>query len=390
MEEVHEPWKPGELIRNLGKPILLTSVQLSGVTAQAARQGEQVQVWTRLMMTSDEKHFHRIAQGLVAALEFCLKQDAKTAALRRATTILLVIRHDESAELWVDTAASSIQVMMKRDMQAGSVVFENDVGDVTGMDFPLVEIGESDKVVCLFREGWRFGLYFDFNPNQKFDRERMSRSLGTLHRVMRYRHLYDVFSEEQLLDRVVKSGWFPFVEILSEFKEISDLCASGFELDDAERKILEAFNSERLERMFSRWMTRPHFKQKEALLRSALNTYLAGEPIATIKIALTEIEGLLSAAYRAEHGKGAKIKKLLDFAVSSAEKRAGEPNTLLFPTGFGGYLKTYTFADFDPEGANGAAGSRHAVGHGAAVADTYTQVRALQALLTIDQIAFCT
>jgi hypothetical protein len=38
----------------------------------------------------------------------------------------------------------------------------------------------------------------------------------------------------------------------------------------------------------------------------------------------------------------------------------------------------------------GQAGSRHAVGHGAAAADSYTDARALQALLTIDQLAFYT
>jgi hypothetical protein len=390
MRKKHKPWKPGELVRNIGEPILLSSVKLSGVAASAARGGEDVQIWTRLIMTSDDKHFHRIAEGLVAALEFCLSQEGKSAALRRASTVLLVIRHDESAELWVDTAASSIHAMMKREMQAGSVVFENDVGDVTGMDFPLVQIGQKDKILCLFREGWRFGLFFDFNPDEQFDRERMSRSLGRMHRVMRYRHLYDVFSDEQLLTRVIASGWFPFIEILSEFKEIADMCGAGFELDAVEAKLLEAFDAERLEKMYARWLTRPHFKQKEALLRSALNTYLTGEHIATIKIALTEIEGLLSAAYRATHGKGAKIKKLLEFAVASAEQKAGSSDTLLFPSGFGQYLKSYTFADFDPEGAPGGAGSRHAVGHGVASSETYTKIRALQALLTVDQLAFYT
>jgi hypothetical protein len=390
MKVKQKPWKPGELVRNIGEPILLSSVQLSGVTASAARSGEEVQIWTRLMMTSDDKHFHRIAEGLVAAIEFCLSQDGKAAALRRASTILLVIRPDETAELWVDTAASSIQAMMKREMQAGSVVFENDIGDVTGMDFPLVKIGQKDKVLCLFREGWRFGLFFDFNANREFDRERMSRSIGTMCRVMRYRHLYDVFSDEQILTRVIESGWFPFVEILSEFNVIADMCAAGFELDATEAELLERFDSLRLERMFSRWLARPHFKQKEALLRSALNTYQADEYIATIKISLTEIEGLLSAAYREVHGKGARIKKLLEFAIASAEERAGSPNTLLFPSGFGQYLKRYTFADFDPKGVPGIAGSRHAVGHGAASSETYTKIRALQALLTLDQLAFYT
>jgi hypothetical protein len=105
---------------------------------------------------------------------------------------------------------------------------------------------------------------------------------------------------------------------------------------------------------------------------------------------LTEIEGILGNAYRKVHGRGAKITTLLEFAVASAEAKAGQPNTLLFPAAFADYLKSYTFANFDPAASPGSAGSRHAVGHGAAAAETYTMTRALQALLTLDQLAFYT
>lgn len=109
-----------------------------------------------------------------------------------------------------------------------------------------------------------------------------------------------------------------------------------------------------------------------------------------LKIALTEIEGILGDAYRKVHGKGAKIKKLLEFAAASAKGKAGQPDTLLFPAAFAHYLKSHTFAAFDPAARTGNASSRHAVGHGAAAAETYTMERALQALLPLDQLAFYT
>jgi hypothetical protein len=62
----------------------------------------------------------------------------------------------------------------------------------------------------------------------------------------------------------------------------------------------------------------------------------------------------------------------------------------LFPAAFGRYLETHTFANFDPASKKGSAGSRHAVGHGAAAQDSYTMTRALQAILTLDQLAFYT
>ena len=84
------------------------------------------------------------------------------------------------------------------------------------------------------------------------------------------------------------------------------------------------------------------------------------------------------------------LRELLAFAQASPEQRAGGPDTLLFPAAFGRYLAAHTFANFDPVAGTGTAGSRHAVGHGAAAQDSYTMTRALQAILTLDQLAFYT
>ncbi|MBL7205716.1 MAG: hypothetical protein ISS63_15530 [Desulfobacteraceae bacterium] len=147
----------------------------------------------------------------------------------------------------------------------------------------------------------------------------------------------------------------------------------------------------RTERILERWIAKPHFAAKTDLLKAAMTAFRNQEPIAAIKILLTEIEGVLNEAHRVTHdGKGAKLKDLLVFAEASAERKAGGTDTLLFPKAFSRYLREYTFANFDPSAQTGAAGSRHAVGHGAASQESYTMPRALQAILTLDQLAFYT
>ncbi|NOJ50249.1 hypothetical protein [Bradyrhizobium archetypum] len=59
-------------------------------------------------------------------------------------------------------------------------------------------------------------------------------------------------------------------------------------------------------------------------MRSALKSFAEDDAVPVLN-ALTEIEGFLSDAYRNVHGKGARIKKLLEFAVASAEAKAGHP-----------------------------------------------------------------
>lgn len=305
--------------------------------------------------------------------------------------MLLVIHPGGTGELWADTAAVSLQIMAKREVTAGKPLFESDIADVTGMAFPFVPIAKDDGVVCLFREGWRFGLFFDFNPKKDFSVPDMQRDLGTLYRRLKYRDLYDALEDPVVYPRLVAAGWFPFVEILGiEFRGLATASEAGFDLAEQEAKIVAGFDAERVERMFRRWMARPHFAGKEVLLRSAQKAFTTGDAVAVLKIALTEIEGILGDAYRKVHGKSAKINTLLNFAVASAESKAGRPDTLLLATAFAEYLKAHTFANFDPTANTGHAGSRHAVGHGAASPESYTMVRALQALLTLDQVAFYT
>ena len=380
-------------VGNIGDPIRFTNVEpLCGFAAEPSRGGQTVKVWTRLALTSDDQLFHRLTENFASVVNHMAQQAGISVRLNHADTVLLVIKADNTAELWLDTAAVSLRCVVKRNIAAGEILFEHDIADVNGMSFPCVNIEATDRVLCIFREAWRFAFAFDFNPDGKLDVDRFTRTLGTLYRELRYRHLYEALSDPDLFDRLLASGWFPFAEIItSEFKELLHNYEASFELKEVEDAILAKFDAARLQRILDRWIAKPHFAAKGALLKSAIDAYNRNDPVAVIKILLTEIEGVLNDAHRAAHGgQGAKLKELLKFAVESAERKAGQPDTLLFPAAFAQYLAAHTFANFDPVAQTGTADSRHAVGHGAAAQESYTMPRALQAILTLDQLAFYT
>lgn len=385
---------PFGTVANLGEPLRFTQVEsLVGFAAEAPQKGQAtVKVYTRLAITSDQPVFHRLVQSLGDVIFQMAQRAGAGVRINRADTVLLVIRADNTAELWLDTAAVTVKCLLKRGMVAGGVVFEQDVADVIGMGFPCVNFEPTDKVICLFRQDWRFGLAFDFNPHGNLDIEAFESDLGTLYRELRYTHLYQAISDQELLDELIESGWFPFAEIITaEFKDILRHCENGFDLVEVEGKVIAGFGEERLQRIFERWVAKPHFARKEALLKEAFDAFIQKKPVAVIKILLTEIEGILNDAYRAAHeGRCAKLRDLLEFVQASAEQRTGGANTLLFPAAFGSYLTAHTFANFNPLLQTGTAASRHAVGHGAAAQETYTMARALQAILTLDQLAFYT
>ncbi len=379
------------IVGNLDDPIKLAGVRIDGFAAEAAQPDSTVKVWIRLALTSDEPVFHRLVGKIGELITHHAQIAGKLINLNSSNSVLLVIRPDNSADLWIDTAAVMLRVLAKREMQPGALVFEQDVGDVTAMAFPCVDIGSKDRVLYLFRQDWRFGLFFDFNPDGDLSLEETQQSLGTLYRRLKYCYLYDRLADNAFFSRLIHAGWFPFVEIVGrEFEILANPCEARFDLAEAEEQLLRKFDHERLDRMFRRWMAKPHFTPKERILRSALDAYMRQDSVAVLKIILTEIEGILSEAYRAVNGKGAKLKELLEFAAQSAEQKAGVPDSLLFPAAFGKYLGDYTFANFDPTRGITTSSSRHAVGHGAADVGSYTMPRALQALLTLDQLAFYT
>lgn len=380
-------------VRNIGEPLRFSDVEpLAGFSAEAAKGGQQVKIWTRLALTSDDPLFHRLVENFANVIHHMAQQKGIGVNLRRADTVLLILKPDASAELWLDTAAVSLRCAVKRAVAAGTLIFEHDIADITGMTFPCVTFGEGDKVLCLFRQDWRFGFAFDMNPDGKLDTEKFATTLGTLYRDMRYKHLYDALGTPEVFDRLLAAGWFPFVEIITtEFSNLLHHCEAGFDVAEIEDGVIAKFDDARMQRILDRWSAKPHFATKADLLTAAIAAFRNKEPVAVIKILLTEIEGVLNDAHRATHGgQGAKLKDLLAFVEASAEHKAGGSDTLLFPRAFGRYLREHTFANFDPIAQTGTAGSRHAVGHGAASQDSYTMSRALQAILTLDQLAFYT
>jgi hypothetical protein len=387
--ENSKPELPGIIISNLADPIKLTEIEINGIAAEAVLPSSMVKVWTRLTLTSDDPAFHRVVSNLELVIAHYAKLSGFLVNLNHSNSVLLVIHADNSADLWIDSAAVCIKALAKRDMHAGALVFADDIADVTALAFPCVEIASKDRIIYLFRQNWRFGLFFDFNPDGSLSVEDTQKTLGTLFRRLRYHHLYDRVRDQAFIGRLIRTGWFPFAEIIgSDFEILANPCEAGFELGDAEDNLLRKFDDERLDRMFRRWINKPHFKTKERILKSGIEAFKRKDPVAVLKIILTEIEGVFSEAHRAATGRGARWKTALEFALKSAEQKAGVPDSLFFPSEFGVYMREYTFADFDPTSGVILSSSRHAVGHGAADERSYSLARALQALLTLDQLAF--
>ncbi|HLP98657.1 MAG TPA: hypothetical protein VK149_09450 [Sideroxyarcus sp.] len=121
-EETHVPNDPSTMVgsvRNIGEPLRFSHVEpLVGFAAGAAQEGQVVKVWTKLALTSDVPLFHRLVENFANAINHMAQQKGVGVNLRRADTVLLVIKPDACAELWVDTAAVTIRCAVKRALAA--------------------------------------------------------------------------------------------------------------------------------------------------------------------------------------------------------------------------------------------------------------------------------
>ena len=246
-----------------------------------------------------------------------------------------------------------------------------------------------DGVLCCFKVGWKFALFFDLHPERTLDVDAMERSLGRLYRRLKFQALYDAFENEAGLSKLIAAGWFPFIETIGgEFEELLKAYRDDFNVEEETEKLVRRFDATRIDRIATRWSEGLLLSRRKDILEPALEAFKRGDPVSCVKIILTEIEGILQDLHIGEQGSGLSTKELLAFAANRGAQKASDPNSLLFPQQFLRYMRGYTYARVDPRKAEASVMSRHRVAHGRAMAKAYTMERALQSILTLDQINF--
>lgn len=369
---------------------------LAGVTIENANPGEMVKVLTRAMVTSDDPEFFVYIDALSSF--YLNKAKILTGGVYQ---FLVLIHEDLSADLYVNEYSLVIEVRSKKDLKQGEAVMQQDIADIRRLRFPDIKIVETDKVVSCFKVGWRFGLFFDLGPRrstgaiaaEKLDIEGMSYSLGTLYRYLSFYHVYRSLESGGMFEEMMRDGWFPFVEILSEeYKELTRTYQDKFNFEGRIGVIVDKFNNDRINKIVGRWWGKGAFASKKALIEAGVSAYLQRTPEGTInciKNLCTEIEGILRLIYQDAVGMKGDVKSadLIDHIIEKGRQKSGHEYSLLLAEPFLKYLKEVVFVKF-----NVAAGqvelSRHTACHGVAPTTEYTRARALQMILILDQIFF--
>lgn len=344
-------------------------------------------------LTSDDANFYRFIEQLS---NIYLNGEGYTVSVNNVHSFLILIHSDLSADIYLNDFPTEIEMLSKRSIEAGTVITDSDIADIRQVRFPGIDIQETDSVICCLKVGWKFGLYFNFlNPTKEFDIASMQVSLGKLYRFLSFQYVYQSLESEMQFEEMLKDGWFPFIEILgNDYKTLAGTYENEkFTYDDTVGALIDSFDESRVRKMTEKWWENCSFQEKQHLLQAGIDAFLQGTEsgfINCIKTLYTEIEGVMRYAYFKDTGKGdgVKLQDLIRHLTDVGQQRvASDSQSLLFPGMFLNYLKGSVFTHFNLE--TGVVDvSRHSVAHGAAAEKDYTPVKALQALLALDQIYF--
>lgn len=353
---------------------------LAGFVEKAARSGESVSVVSRAFLTSFDQ-FH--SKMMREAARLFVGQD------REINNLLVVIRNQE-ARIYRKFPLT-LFIKAKTDIKQYHAVFKHQILDIEGVQFKDIyfdlDVQDGDKFLWLFRNDFSFGLYFDFSG--KLKASELSQILGKCYRSLEYYAIFTYFQESNNSKALFTKGWFPFVQLIGN--ELEKLISTTFDdVDVVAESIINSFTKERIEAFTKYWWSNSIFADKRKIISAGISAFLSNSEdgdINCIKNLIPEIEGIIRLSYHKDNNKKPSTEELKKYLIGKAKEKFPSDDSFGFTGLFADYLNDVIFKGFDVE--NGSIDfSRHSVGHGVAKEDHFTRSRALQCILTLDQIYF--
>ncbi len=364
------------------KPQIKQNVLVDGVAAETIASGEKVKIIQKGFASSLQPSFTLIANNL---LPFFYPAQLTNSINK----LLVIIKKDNRAKIYSDFPVSGL-MRSKRDIKKEELVTEEDVADIDTLEFRDLEyevnIEEADKIVFLFRIGWKFGLFFDFT--KMLDLDTLKKELGYCYKRLFYHDLYSFVENKTYFDNLIADGWFPFIRLIGKnFNKIMQYYKEGkkhdFQIDD----LISRYTKEKIESFTQYWWRKKLFEDKKKIIESAINNFLQRDFIACLHVLYPQIEGIMGWDYFNVHSKKPSHSELLEYIKQKAETRFNTHSSTGFPNEFYKYLKETVFEHFDlPSGKLDL--SRHTTSHGYANENDFNKAKALQAILILDQIYF--
>ncbi len=354
---------------------------LAGFALTPGKHGDQVQVMSKEFLSSED------GEQLIARLEeiskFISPLIPGDERISESTTdhLLLIIKRDSTAELYVNELTITANIQTKRGVEKGDYIYEDDISDIDSIELGR-DIPEDAGIIFLFSRGWRKGLFYDLLPlcPDQTDRDyNVKKTLASYFTYLSFQHLFGI--EEKEFTELFSQSWFPFLSIKqSSIKEMLSFIRCDWSADEQLPQIAKEL-LDNLEVMMERWKTRFEFESHIPFFETAIERYREEDYLSTTSILYPRIEGILRSQTKMKPHKSNLARAL----VSNLDEEKIH-SSLFLPHMFAKYLVDVYFKDFKP--GEKPPLSRQSVGHGVAEAEDFSLKSATISFLTIDQIYY--
>ncbi|MCK4797357.1 MAG: hypothetical protein KAT05_08240 [Spirochaetes bacterium] len=346
-----------------------------------------IKVISKGSFNSDQKEFYNYTEQISNI--FLNREDV---LINGVYKFLIIIHKDLSADLYINNFPIIAQIRVKREVQKGETISQNDIADVSKLEFQDIVIEKTDKIIFCFKVGWKFALFFDLDRQHDLKIDHMQLELGTIYRYLQFQYIYNVLESETQFNEMTSDGWFPFIEIIgADYKKLNEFYQNKFDFDNRMKKLIDSFDQIRMEKIMNKWWNNTIFKDKQPLIEAGIKAYLQDDEsgfINCIKNLSSEIEGIIRLHHLDETGKGrVNFSNLINHLIDNGKAKTGSDYSLFLPVPFLKYLKDVFFVNFDLVEGDVKL-SRHSSSHGVAKPEDYKKLKALQTILTLDQVYF--
>jgi len=357
-------------------------------TKKVEVNGEMINVLVKDFITSDYKEFYTYIDQITPIF---FSEDYR---IDRISNFLIITHQDSTADIFINNIPIILHIMGKRVISPGDIIKSNDIVDILSLKFEGIEISKEDNIIFCFKKGWKFGLYFDFRQRNKeniLDVDELYIELGSHYKHLAYEEEYSFLENSSIFNQMFVDGWFPFIQLLGgEFKKLSSLYEHKEVFDSLITEFLNTYDRKRIYSFIEYWWKNEIFNEKKIIICAGIEAFLTNTEsgfINCIKNLYSEIEGILRINFFNEKKKNPKFSELKEYIYQKGKTKFVSKDTLGFPDVFYQYLDEVIFKDFDLTTGEVDL-SRHTSSHGVAKLELYTKARALQAILTLDQMYF--
>lgn len=212
----------------------LQNIVLAGFAAEKAEPGQEFKLLVKSSATSNELAFYLYAEPIASAI-------LTPVGLQKDTVdrFLAVIHPDNTGDLYVNNFPMTLRVKVNKTIQAGELVYSNNIDDIEKVEFPDIRIDGTDRVVFFDRTGWRFGIFFDLSGT--LDLEKLLKDIAGLKKRLLLENILEIVRAELEETQgyydalVITEGKTDWRHLERAFREIEYLLPIHFDVSDQDR-----------------------------------------------------------------------------------------------------------------------------------------------------------